>query len=197
MERDKQDIAKKRYLAKQCKNHARGETAKNQRSKNWNEDKSRNWVKKVTKKNNSSYRNKIKNDPEYVNSKNRKKLNHRIDFGEVRTIEKNDGVIFHHTDQIYDNWKENRLRLYYGFFKQDFPEKIEKLELLDDCNYINDSIDNAWKEIKNNTRIYEYSIMRINEKYLFINNEIEIVPVYWCTNKIFLNIYNLHKTKIQ
>ena len=39
--------------------------------------------------------------------------------------------------------------------------------------------------------------MRINEKYLFINNKIEIIPVYWCTNKIFLNIYNIHKTKIQ
>ena len=50
MERDKQDIARKRYLAKQCENHARGESAKNQRSKNWNQDKSRNWVKKVTKR---------------------------------------------------------------------------------------------------------------------------------------------------
>ena len=152
--RDKDYIAHTRYLTKQCENHARGDSARNQRSKNWNQDKSRNWVKKVTKTNNSSYRTNIKHDPECVNSKNRKKLNDRIG-GEARALQKKNGTLFHHTDQIIDNWEKNRLILYYGFFKQDFPEKIEKLELLDDYSHLNGIIDNiAWKEIK---KIHAYT----------------------------------------
>jgi len=181
--RDKEYLAHIRYLTKQCENHARnyrGCSVKHiQRSRNWNEDKSRDWVKRATKQHNSSYRTKIKHDPEYVNSKNRKKLNYKLAGSKLPDSMYKDESLFHHTSQIFNNWENNRLQLYYLFSKQDFPEKIEKLEILGDVDVAvsldgsDDGDGLSWKEIKRDTRIYDYSIMRINEQYLFVNNKIK------------------------